>query len=134
MGMWTKRWENRKDARQTGIFFNKPNLKKSTEITSLSKEQIGQVVRALTGHFFRRRHNALVNNDDNNLCSMCQEAEETPSHLILDCSSITHLRAYTFRSYLADIRQHWRAKDLVAFLSAPLIAEMETDLSRENLP
>ena len=46
--IWAKRWENRKDARQTAIFFPKLNLKKSEQIIKLHKNTIGQVVRALS--------------------------------------------------------------------------------------
>ena len=134
MGIWENRWDNRKDARQTSIFFPKINISKSKEIIQLNKDQISITIRALTGHDFRQRHNALVNADEPNRCRLCHEHEETPSHIILDCPSLTHTRAQIFQSYLADIRQHWKAKHLVAFLSVPSIAELETDLSIETLP
>ena len=134
MGLWEDRWSHKKDARQTSIFFEKIDLNKSKELVALPKDQLSITVRAITGHDFRRRHNALVNSEGENQCRLCLEAEETPSHIILECPSLTHLRASTFKSYLADIRHNWKAKSLAHFLSAPSIADLETDLSRETLP
>ena len=127
LAYWEERWNTRTDARQTAIFFPKINMQKSQEIVSLTKTQIGPVVRALTGHDFRKRHQSLLDNTTDNQCRLCKIELETPSHIINNCPTLLHLRAQVFNSYIADISQVWTAKAVSRFLSAPHIAEMEAD-------
>ena len=54
------RWSKRTDARQTLIFFPKLAPKKSEKLLKLSNETLGRAVRALSGHDFRSRHNAVL--------------------------------------------------------------------------
>ena len=124
--IWADRWDEKKDSRQTRIFFPEINLSKSRELTKLSKDNLGKVIRAITGHDFRKRHTSILEKTNDNICRFCQTDTETPSHIILHCPTLTHQRAQAFKSYTADIRQIWAAKELAAFLSAPTIAEMET--------
>ena len=49
---WQERWKNRKDARQTVIFFPEIQISKSRELLKLPKVTLGMVVRAITGHDF----------------------------------------------------------------------------------
>ena len=122
---WNNRWANRTDARQTGIFFPKIDLNKSIEITKQSKTNIGTLVRALTGHDFRKRHTNITDEIGDETCRFCKNEAESPAHIITECPSLLHHRARTFNSYTADVCQIWTAKTLVEFLSAPSIAEME---------
>ena len=90
-GVWSARWEKRNDARQTALFF--PTLKpaNSNDILRLSKDQIGMVVRALTGHDHRSRHKAILDKLPPPPCGLCKEYEGSPSHLILKCPRLNHL-------------------------------------------
>ena len=124
--LWKERWNKRKDARQTGIFFPTPNPKASLELSLLSKQTLGIVGRALTGHDFRPRHAAILEKTPPPSCSFCWREEESPSHLILTCPRFNHLRANIFGSYTADIIRTWTVKQIVAFLSEPSISEGET--------
>ena len=92
---------------------------------SLSKNKIGQVVRALTGHDFRKRHNNIGNKDADKACSMCGEQEETPEHIIAFCPRLTQIRQNIFQEQTADIFQLWTVNKMTEFLSNPLILEME---------
>ena len=126
--MWEERWKNRKDARQTAIFFPKINLKHSAEITNLHKNTIGPVVRALTGHDHRNRHKLLLEGADIGTCRLCHESLETPSHVILECPRLTEARLETFRTYNADtIVQSWVTSQMAAFLTVEHIAAMEQE-------
>ena len=58
--LWNSRWVNGKDARQTRIFFPTVNLSKSNKIRKMNRKDISNMVRAITGHDFRRRHQALM--------------------------------------------------------------------------
>ena len=65
------------------------------------------MVRALSGHDFRRRHEGIVNKTTENemQCRNCEEDQETASHVIMDCPVFTTLRAQAFGSYSADVSQ-----------------------------
>ena len=126
--MWEERWENRTDARQTAIFFPKIDLKRSSELTQLSKEAISITVRAITGHDHRSRHKGLIAGESEGKCRFCNGEPETPSHIILYCPRLLNLRAQKFLSYDAEsIVQSWEAKQLAAFLTVEHIAAMEQE-------
>ena len=114
------------NARQTGIFFPEVNLKKSNELIKQTKGNLSILVRALTGHDFRNRHNNITDDTGDEICRFCKSEPESPAHIIIHCLSLLHLRAQTFNFYTADICQIWSAKTLVEFLSTPSILEMET--------
>ena len=124
--IWSKRWKERTDPRQTAIFFPEISLKKSAKLIKLSKEALGKAVRALSNHDFRPRHNAVLEKQIPPPCSLCKQMEESPSHLILHCPKLTHFRAQTFGSYTRNIVQTWTAQQVVTFVSDPLISETET--------
>ena len=124
---WHKRWASRKDSRQSAIFFPTPDPKRSKEITDLPKSKISLVVRALSGHDHRTRHNSILEGSVPPSCRLCYTQEETPSHIILTCPALNHHRAYAFQSYTADIVRTWSVKQMTDFLSAPSIADMEQD-------
>ena len=126
MGKWSVRWKNRSDARQTAIFFPEIAQEKSAKLMRLSKDTLGKVVRALSGHDFRSRHNAVLEKQIPPACSLCKQEEESPSHLILHCPKLNHFRAQTFGSYTQNIVYSWKAEQVVAFISDPLISELET--------
>ena len=123
---WKARWKARTDARQTAIFFPEIAISKSEKLLRLSKETLGRVVRALSGHDFRSRHNAVLEKQLPPPCSACKQAEESPSHLILHCPKFIHFRAQTFGSYTQDIVRTRKAEQVVTFISDPLISELET--------
>ena len=85
ISMWNKRWSKGKDARQTKIYFPKIDLSKSAKIRKMNRTQIGQMIRAITGHDFRKRHEGLVRGIPVSNCRFCQTEEETSSHIINSC-------------------------------------------------
>ena len=47
---WSKVWKSYEQARQTKIWFPKPNLKKSQQLLNMSRNTLGKLVQFLTGH------------------------------------------------------------------------------------
>ena len=124
--IWNKRWESRGDCRQTKIFFPKVDLKKSSEITKMSRENISRVIRAITGHDFRRKHEALVTGSTDTQCRFCEDAVESSAHIINDCPRLAGKRLhYLNRPLGRSVTPDWEPQQLAAFLSDPIISEME---------
>ena len=132
---WKERWQNRKDARQTAIFFPKINLKKSQEIIKLPKNSVSILVRALSGHDHRNRHNTLIESGkDEGICRLCRQEVETSSHIILECPRLLQVRIDNFKTHDADtIVRTWEVEQMASFLSVSHIAEMEQE-DYSNLP
>ena len=86
----------------------------------LTKCMLGQLIQILTGHSYLNRHQAIIDeserqriiaandydnaDDDGNaiidapdpLCSRCGKGDETPLHLLSDCTSLATLRRNIF--------------------------------------
>ena len=124
--MWNDQWIKRTDCRQTKILLPEVDLRKSKVIMGMSRENVSRIVRAVTGHDFRRKHEGLVKASQNTLCRFCEEKAESSSHIILDCPRLASKRTHYFNRPLGlSITPNWEPKHLAAFLSDPIISEME---------
>ena len=124
--LWKIRWEQGKDARQTRIFFPTINLSKSKKIRKMNRKNVSNMVRAITGHDFRRRHQTLMEGEGNNMCRLCGEEEESSSHLVDRCPRLQAKRMEVFGTPPGSaVSPIWKPEQLAAFLSDPLISEME---------
>ncbi len=88
---WNEQWKNRKDCRQTRIVFPEINPKKGQEMRKLKRDTLSRMVRALTGHDFRNRHNSIVEQRDFCKCRLCQEGDENLDHLITECKELARI-------------------------------------------
>jgi len=82
---WNNYWVNRPDCRQTKLWFPKPELKKSQQILTKNRLEVGLLIRWLTGHCYLARHQSLIYPEINPTCNLCQQGEETPWHLLTEC-------------------------------------------------
>ena len=130
--MWSDRWQNGKDARQTRLFFPDIDLKKSRELRKLTRENLSKAIRAITGHDFRRRHESLVSGVNLGNCRFCDQQEESSFHVVNQCPRLAWKRMEIFKTQLgATSNPGWQVRQLVAFLSYPSISEMETPSGEE---
>ena len=124
--IWNKRWMKGNDSRQTRLFFERIDLSKSQKITKLDRTNIGRMIRAITGHDFRKRHEGLVRGVEASNCRFCEREEETSSHIINDCPRLAEKRMDTFKTSMGSkVTPNWKPEQLAAFLSDPSISEME---------
>ena len=92
----------------------------------MSRSNISNALRAITGHDFRKRHQGIVSNLTDIMCRFCGEKEESSAHVIDDCQRLTALRSHYFSKPLGcSILPHWEPEQLAAFLSDPIISGME---------
>lgn len=85
---WTTYWQNRPDCRQTKLWLPTPDPKKSKQILALNRDDFGLITRWITGHCYLARHQAFMHPEIDKKCYLCQEAEETPWHLLNDCPAV----------------------------------------------
>ena len=124
--LWNKRWQAEKSCRQTKIFFPEINRSKSAKIKSSNRTTLSRLVRGITGHDFRRRHEGLIEGVSRGNCRFCEEEEESSDHIINHCPRLTVLRSDTFGTLRGfPVTPNWQPEQLAAFLSDPTISGME---------
>ena len=87
---WRDRWRSVAKGRQTKIFFDGPQEQRSKQILRWNREKYGEFfLRWITGHYFLKRHNHLLNPEIylDPTCRACGEYEETSGHLLAGLSS-----------------------------------------------
>ena len=124
--VWNTQWETRKDCRQTKLLFPTIDTNKSKKIMKLSRAHLSRMVRAITGHDFRKKHEGLVTGTQDTKCRFCSEQTESSYHIIAECPRLMQKRSLHFNRPLGlSITPNWEPKQLAAFLSDPTISEME---------
>ena len=94
---WSKAWKWYEQARQTKIWFPKPNLKKSNTLLRLSRNNLSKLVQFLTGHNKLKRHKNLQSGvSDPHSCRLCLEEEESSFHVIAECPATQSVRTRVF--------------------------------------
>jgi len=96
--MWDSRWKKEKTCRQTKIFISKAGTDTTKGILNLNKTTINRLIQTITGHCVLNRHLSLLQIKDDPKCRLCDEAEETPEHLVNDCSATWKERAEAFET------------------------------------
>jgi ribonuclease HI len=91
---WTDRWQSINEARQTKIFFPKPNPKKSKQLLAYDKPTCARLFRWISGHSFHRYHNHLTSPSkyDDPTCRTCGNSREETHHLFAYCTGLTPSR------------------------------------------
>ena len=130
---WDRDWQAYKEARQTKVFVKGTDPTRAKILLSLPKQQLGQVIRFLTGHVFMKRHNKILLHGSRNIptedisCSLCGLDEETPLHLFMQCPCLTSARAEATGRYLIDDDEysHYSVKSLLRIILDPKVRSLE---------
>ena len=95
---WSKAWKSYDQARQTKIWFPKPDCKKSTQLLTMQRNNLSRLVQFLTGHNKLKRHKNLQNGvNDPHSCRLCLEEEESSFHVIAECPATQAARSGVFK-------------------------------------
>ena len=125
---WCKAWKSYEQARQTKIWFPKPNLKKSQQLLNMSRKTLGKLVQFLTGHNKLKRHKNLQDGiNDPYSCRLCLEEEESSFHVIAECPATQLLRTKIFDLPTPSTLQNppdWRVSQVARFLKESSIGNM----------
>ena len=88
---WTSIWQSYPPnfCRQSRIFMKQPDRAQTKEILKLGRLQLGQLARFLTGHNRTRRHQAIVDHNQDPTAANCRHcpgnAVEDAEHIIKHC-------------------------------------------------
>jgi ribonuclease HI len=115
---WTDRWTSTCEARQTKIFFPKPNAKLAKQLLNYDKQTCAKLFRWISSHSFHRYHNHITNstkfNDPN--CRACLTEREETSHLYAHCTGLSQLRMKVLGSQLLDQEFKWTPNQLLSMI------------------
>jgi ribonuclease HI len=96
---WAKAWNSYTEARQTKIWFPKPDVKKSSILLKMDRYNLSQMVQFLTGHNKLKRHKNIQDRVDNFYsCRLCEEDEESSFHVIAECPAMQTHRSKVFKT------------------------------------
>ena len=94
---WAKAWETYAQARQTKIWFPKPDPKKSHQLLQMMRKNLGRLVQFFTGHNRLKRHKNLQQGIINPYsCRLFLEKEESSFHVIAECPALQSIRSEVF--------------------------------------
>ncbi len=115
-------------ARQTKIGFPKPNLKKSTKLLRLTRNNLSKLVQFLTGHNKLKRHKNLQNGvNDPHPCRLCLEEEESSFHVIAECPATQSVRTRVFELLTPidlPIPPDWDLDQVIRFIRQSPVGDM----------
>ena len=134
---WKHLWKQRKDCRQSKFFLPHPDEHVWKNLRHCSTSELSQLARFFTGHTFMRRHNTLVTKgrralDEEGNCSLCEEEEETPIHLLNECPVLNVQRATLLLAWQLDTPPPI-SDDLFAFVRLDAIRELESDTTTASI-
>ena len=129
--MWARTWHSSADYRQSNDFLQGPLPMIWQDIKELPAPQMSRTIRFVTGHCYMNRHKTLLIHGYENLntrpeirCSLCEQDEETPRHLITVCPVMITTRLSTLYVWQLDRPPPWSAK-IIKFINSPKIIDLE---------
>ena len=124
--IWAQRWVSLNEARQTKIFFPRPNKRVSNLLCNLNRCDLGLLIQMVTGHCRLKRHESIVNHGGDPDCRFCGPGNpETPWHLIGECPAFFQRRRESFETLeTLENPPKWNVKRLLKFLRTSGIAEL----------
>ena len=113
---WQDKWAHRGDCRQTKQWMPRISRKISYNILGLGRKTVSWLVQLITGHNFMKRHESLVNGDEENMCRLCLEEEETSFHVMAECPALARPRLEVFGTPFQRTPLQWTTKQVVSFV------------------
>lgn len=109
-------WTNLNTCRQTREALPTINPGLSRKLRGLGRPQLRLLIGALTGHGLLNKHLHNLGVTDSPLCRACMEAEETATHILLECAGVANYRALHLGSPRSLQEVVGNVKGLLGFL------------------
>ena len=116
---WNLCWNQLQTARQSRLFWPIISKQRTDIIMLCDRRTYSDVVRTFTGHNNMNRHCNLTGETDSAECRLCNEDEESSSHLLLDCPALSGVRSTVLGSHTVDAHefQHLPLDGIRRFIS-----------------
>lgn len=117
---WQDRWD-KEPCRQTKIFYQKTTQKLNSSIWDMTRAQIRWVMSFVSGHCTLNYHWAKLRGNLDPKCRLCDsDADETPEHLIKECSG-TEVHRLIYQDTLEQFSEVSKEEALWIFLMQPQV-------------
>jgi ribonuclease HI len=129
---WQDRWDSNPQCRMSKMLMPKVDRKKSMNLLKYSRLDYSRIVRHITGFSFTRYHRYKVNLSSGivspRTCRLCQGADETSFHIILECPRLMSLRRDMLGEFILPGPNHqWSPHNFRRFISDDSIVVLEED-------
>ena len=130
---WAKEWTSYGEARQTKIWFPKPNSKKSSVLLRLERDNLSKLVQFLTGHNKLMRHKNIQEGiSEPDSCRLCRQDEESSFHVIAECPAMQKIRTGVFKNpRTLPNPPEWTVSQVEKFLKVSPVGDMLEQNYRE---
>ena len=122
---WQEDWEKYTEARQTKIWFPKPDPRKSMELINMKRKKLSRMIQFLSGHNKLKYHmNLQEGKIDPGSCRLCMEDEESSFHIIGECPAMEHIRFEIFHRNILGRKPIWEISQVEKFLRVSKVGNM----------
>ena len=73
---------------------------------------------------YNKRHEALVNHNDENECKLCWEDDGSLFHIVAECPSVANFRHWVFGTLFLRLPLTWSIRQITSFLWIALIGSL----------
>ena len=128
MKSWEEEWVNSRDYGHTKKFWAKPDLKRSSEMRKLTREQHGRTSRFYVNFNYTRAFKAKINRDISPYCQFClelgREVKEDAYHVLYECPRWEVHRREVFEDFHQEPLKY-NPKRVAKFLGKEEIRQLE---------
>ena len=89
-------WNSHNGCKHSKIFISSPSNKFTRYLLNCSKTALRNLTSIITGHCRLRKHMQIMGLRTTGTCRKCEEEQETPAHLIMECPTLIWHRLTTF--------------------------------------
>ena len=114
--VWNSEWDAYAEARMSKMFYPSQNKSKAKEICSLSRYQLGRLIRITTGHNQLMYFQHVVDPTKNPICRLCLSYPETFYHWVESCPAFDAARQDAFAGE-AVMGSDWSIDRILRFAS-----------------
>ena len=122
--IWDFQWTRYHDGRQSKQFYQLPNRSKAKYSYNLSRQELGRLIRLVTGHnnLFYHRSNVDKTRGTSPLCRFCNEERETFYHFATNCPCFRLSRFHYFQNDTCFNGDKWSIRQILDFSKIPSIS------------
>ena len=111
------RWNNINSCRQSKEAVPNSSKRLTQRLLNLNRKDLRTVVGSITGHCSLNKHLFTIGVTDSPLCRGCLNAEETVTHVVLECTEVTNQRAQILKNVRSLREACENPKNLLRFWS-----------------